>query len=155
MGAPGFARHAIEHHEHGGVGRSRRQFRTDESVPAQRCLEELVVKILIHEVAGGKRDDPQEFPHILLANAPKVEAYVCKGHHVGEAAGADTRHRFEPERLQHIGKTLHECPKVLIAFRVVGTGAAHSVLLHDNMLVIGTQTDRWQWIRCRLKTMRR
>ena len=138
VSALGFAGHAIQHREDGAIGGTRRQFRTDEPVPAQRSLKDVIVEKFIHQVTGWKRGNPQKFPHVALAKRPDVQSHTPKCQQVGHVHAADTRHRFEPGWLQRIGKTVHEPNIFLVAFHVVGAGPAHRVLLQDDMILAGT-----------------
>ena len=141
MGASGLPGHAIQHCQYGTVGRSRRNLRTDEPIPAQGRLEEFVVEVLVHEIASRQRGDSHEFPHVLLAHATNIEPQVSEGHQVRQAAAANTWHRLQPERLQRSGESVHKPAVVLVSARVVGTGATQGVPVNDDVFLVAAQSD--------------
>ena len=115
VGAPGFPGQAIQHREYCTVGRSRRHFRADESIPAQRRLEKVIVEST--HPSGREPEERQRAGTPACSFLPMhrriLRPNMCKGHQVRESASvADAWHCFQPERLQHVCEAVHE-PRVV------------------------------------------
>ncbi len=145
--------HAIQHREHGAVRRARRHLRANQAVPAQRGLDEIAGEVLIHEVARRQRDDTQEFVHVVLAEPPQIEPEMSKARQVRNIVTADSRRRFEPERLQRIGQTLHEPAVIAIGLGILGADARQRAAVEDGVLTTRTQTDSGKRTRALIESM--
>ena len=61
---------AIQHRQYGTVRRTRRHPAADQAIPAQGCLQPVILEVLINKVARRQGRDAEELEHVLLAESP-------------------------------------------------------------------------------------